>query len=132
MLILRPRASRMAPSDAEAMPLPSEETTPPVTKTNRFMMSHRRFKNVCVRRNFKRRAKRSHKEWEFDGSSDYQNAPASTIQIAARAFMSPGLLCHPGRIVPRDAKPGCIRFCAPTCVHPQIGDGDQIAAGKHK
>jgi hypothetical protein len=24
------------------MPLPSEETTPPVTKTNRFMMGHRR------------------------------------------------------------------------------------------
>src|ERR1700683_633675 len=46
MLILRPRASRMAPKDAEAIPLPSEETTPPVTKTNRFMMSHRRL-NVC-------------------------------------------------------------------------------------
>src|SRR4029077_20684814 len=38
MLILSPRASRMAPRDADAMPLPSEETTPPVTKTNRVMM----------------------------------------------------------------------------------------------
>src|SRR5690554_3893116 len=28
-----PRDSRMAPSDAAAMPLPSEDTTPPVTKT---------------------------------------------------------------------------------------------------
>jgi hypothetical protein len=28
----------MAPRDADAMPLPSEETTPPVTKTNRVMM----------------------------------------------------------------------------------------------
>src|ERR1700729_4252153 len=37
MLILRPRASRIAPSDADAMPLPSEETTPPVTKTNRVI-----------------------------------------------------------------------------------------------
>src|SRR5580704_7012100 len=46
MLILRPRASRMAPKEAEAIPLPSEETTPPVTKTNRFIMSHRRL-NVC-------------------------------------------------------------------------------------
>jgi hypothetical protein len=36
----------MAPKEAEAIPLPSEETTPPVTKTNRFMMSHRRL-NVC-------------------------------------------------------------------------------------
>ena len=37
MLILRPRASRMAPSEAEAMPLPSEDTTPPVTNTKRAM-----------------------------------------------------------------------------------------------
>src|ERR1700683_2917380 len=46
MLILRPRASRMAPNEAEAMPLTSEETTPPVTKTNRFIVGHRRL-NVC-------------------------------------------------------------------------------------
>ena len=37
MLILSPRASRIAPKEAEAMPLPSEETTPPVTNTNRVM-----------------------------------------------------------------------------------------------
>src|SRR5690606_16226895 len=29
----RPRASRIAASEAAAMPLPSEDTTPPVTKT---------------------------------------------------------------------------------------------------
>jgi hypothetical protein len=28
----------MAPKEAEAIPLPSDETTPPVTKTNRVMM----------------------------------------------------------------------------------------------
>src|SRR5689334_16681140 len=33
----RPRASRMAASDAEAMPLPSEDTTPPVTKIRGVM-----------------------------------------------------------------------------------------------
>jgi hypothetical protein len=33
IVTLRPRASRMAASEAAAMPLPSEETTPPVTKT---------------------------------------------------------------------------------------------------
>src|SRR5207342_1016149 len=33
----RPRASRMAASEAAAMPLPSEETTPPVTKMSRVM-----------------------------------------------------------------------------------------------
>src|SRR5271155_819643 len=37
MLTLRPRASRIAPSEADAIPLPSEETTPPVTKTNRVI-----------------------------------------------------------------------------------------------
>ena len=35
--ILRPRASRMAPSEAAAMPFPNEETTPPVTNTNLVM-----------------------------------------------------------------------------------------------
>src|SRR5215213_10254499 len=34
---LRPRDSRIAASDAAAMPLPSEDTTPPVTKTNLVM-----------------------------------------------------------------------------------------------
>src|SRR5690606_30105266 len=34
---LRPRDSRMAASDAEAMPLPREDTTPPVTNTNLVM-----------------------------------------------------------------------------------------------
>src|SRR5262245_18295124 len=38
MLILRPRASRMAPRDAAAMPLPSEETTPPVTQIKRVIV----------------------------------------------------------------------------------------------
>src|SRR6185312_2441779 len=34
---LRPRASRIAPREAEAMPLPNEDTTPPVTNTKRLM-----------------------------------------------------------------------------------------------
>jgi hypothetical protein len=33
MLIVSPRASRIAPRHAEVIPLPSEETTPPVIKT---------------------------------------------------------------------------------------------------
>jgi hypothetical protein len=32
-----PRDARIAESDAAAMPFPSEETTPPVTKTNLVM-----------------------------------------------------------------------------------------------
>src|SRR5690606_31196585 len=34
---LRPRDSRIAARDAEAMPLPREDTTPPVTNTNLVM-----------------------------------------------------------------------------------------------
>ncbi|MNT89609.1 hypothetical protein D3C72_2303690 [compost metagenome] len=33
----RPRDSRIAASEAEAIPLPREDTTPPVTKTNLVM-----------------------------------------------------------------------------------------------
>src|SRR5580698_884352 len=81
MLILRPRASRMAPKEAEAMPLPSEETTPPVTKTNRFMMGHRRL-NAADRLIFKERIVRRSQgnKLEYDGSSDYQNTSFSTMQ----------------------------------------------------
>ena len=34
---LRPRDSRIAAREAEAIPLPREDTTPPVTKTNLVM-----------------------------------------------------------------------------------------------
>src|SRR5690554_1174375 len=37
MVTLRPRASRIAASEADAMPLPREDTTPPVTKIYRVM-----------------------------------------------------------------------------------------------
>jgi hypothetical protein len=37
MVTLRPRASKIAAKEAEAMPLPSEETTPPVTNMKRVM-----------------------------------------------------------------------------------------------
>ena len=39
---LRPRASSSAPIDADARPLPSDETTPPVTKMNLVLTLHRR------------------------------------------------------------------------------------------
>src|SRR6185503_13345927 len=41
MVTERPRASRMEASDAAAMPLPSEDTTPPVTKIRGVMESSR-------------------------------------------------------------------------------------------
>jgi hypothetical protein len=45
MATFKPRASSVAPSDAAAMPLPNEDTTPPVTNINRVMMDRR--KNVA-------------------------------------------------------------------------------------
>ena len=41
MLTERPRASSIAPRQAEVMPLPREDTTPPVMKMNRV---------ICIRR----------------------------------------------------------------------------------
>ena len=38
MVTFSPRDSRMAAIEAAAMPLPKEETTPPVTKMNFVMM----------------------------------------------------------------------------------------------
>src|SRR6056300_8524 len=43
MVTLRPRASKIAPSEAAAIPLPSEDTTPPVTNTIRFMLTYNPF-----------------------------------------------------------------------------------------
>ena len=46
---LRPRASRIAPSEAAAMPLPNEETTPPVTNTKRVIEVLQGFPSLGLR-----------------------------------------------------------------------------------
>src|SRR3954452_12351796 len=47
---LRPRDSRIAAREAEAIPLPREDTTPPVTKTNLVMSFGRPgFREVVMR-----------------------------------------------------------------------------------
>ncbi|MFT6758037.1 MAG: hypothetical protein ACJA0M_001923, partial [Chitinophagales bacterium] len=38
IVTLRPRASRIAASEADDNPLPKDDTTPPVTKINRVVM----------------------------------------------------------------------------------------------
>ncbi|BED89933.1 hypothetical protein PES01_31140 [Pseudoalteromonas espejiana] len=38
MVTSKPRASKIAANDAAAIPLPNEETTPPVTKINFVLM----------------------------------------------------------------------------------------------
>ncbi|QUN07720.1 hypothetical protein KDN34_11365 [Shewanella yunxiaonensis] len=49
MVTLRPRASNIAAKDAAAMPLPSDETTPPVTKIYLVVMLNLR-KRVRIQR----------------------------------------------------------------------------------
>lgn len=49
MVTLRPRASNIAANDAAAMPLPSDETTPPVTKIYLVVMLNLR-KRVRIQR----------------------------------------------------------------------------------
>lgn len=46
MVTLRPRVSSSAARDAAAIPLPSEETTPPVTKTYLVMGGHGDWKGL--------------------------------------------------------------------------------------
>src|SRR5215467_6535523 len=59
IVTLRPRLSSSAPMDAAASPLPSEETTPPVTKINLvFTVAIDSFQPHCFAGNFLRRADR--------------------------------------------------------------------------
>src|SRR4051794_23505267 len=80
MLTLSPRASRMAPKEAAAMPFPNEETTPPVTQINRVIAG-----TVAVR--WERRA--LHRAGRAaalrDGRSVYRKSFREKRRIASRA-----------------------------------------------
>src|SRR5688572_15956252 len=52
---LRPRDSRIAAREAEAIPLPREDTTPPVTKTNLVMSGREVRSREVVKRDYKER-----------------------------------------------------------------------------
>src|SRR3954454_14626068 len=54
---LRPRDSRIAAREAEAIPLPREDTTPPVTKTN-LVMSGSEVGVPVVKRDYRRGSSR--------------------------------------------------------------------------
>ena len=45
--MLRPRPSSNAPIEAAASPLPTDETTPPVTKMNLVRLVERRTGDTC-------------------------------------------------------------------------------------
>src|SRR6201996_4701225 len=113
MLIFRPRASRIAPNDAEAMPLPSDDTTPPVTKTNRFIVSHRRLFTFAVRQKVRRIS---------------QTKPKGTMGIRREFRLADrrvpdnpsASLGHEGTCLPNDPEPGRRFGHAPTGLHPHI------------
>src|SRR5690625_7702587 len=75
MVTLRPRASRIAAREAEAIPLPKEETTPPVTNMYRVMYNLVQYESV---RQINRPTPREETGWAFvvqDGAPEYQTAP---------------------------------------------------------
>src|SRR5690625_6293853 len=75
MVTLRPRASRIAAREAEAIPLPKEETTPPVTNMYRVMYNLVQYESV---RQINRPTPREETGWAFVvqvGAPEYQKAP---------------------------------------------------------
>src|SRR5258708_36332586 len=75
MAILRPRASRIAPREAAAMPLPNEDTTPPVTNTKRVIKIFEGFLST-----------KESQERLNDGRTSYHNSRfRATLRIAARS-----------------------------------------------
>src|SRR5581483_2645831 len=80
--IFRPRASRIAPNEADAMPLPSEDTTPPVTNTKRV---------ICLQ-GFPSQKEPGHEGRMNDGQASYHIAAAAATRVPS----------HPGRLPPAD------------------------------
>ncbi len=101
---LRPRASRIAPSEAEAMPFPNEETTPPVTKTNRDIAKGFRrgidgFAGYHKRRGVATFLSRPRQRQELVAALDHRTGPADVRPgVAAGVEHRAGELFEAGRI----------------------------------
>src|SRR5690625_7749229 len=83
MVTLRPRASRIAAREAEAIPLPKQETTPPVTNMYRVMYNLVQYESV---RQINRPTPREETRWASvvqDGAPEYQKAPLRSHTIAS-------------------------------------------------
>ena len=81
------RASRMAPSEAAAIPFPNEETTPPVTKTNRDIRRSRRRKAAAAQLLYDGAVQTSKISDSARQRCAIQSSVASTMR--ARAVQSP-------------------------------------------
>src|ERR1700679_1684880 len=102
-----PRATSSRPSEADAIPLPSEETTPPVTKTNRVMMGHRRQINAIARRKSPR-LRASQKEFEIRREFRLPDRPACHNRLAQELELS-----EVRRVFPDASEPGLAGRGAP-------------------
>src|SRR6185437_12913156 len=107
---LRPRASRIAPKEAAAMPLPKEDTTPPVTNTKRVI----NLKGVSRRGELQPRAAETD-----DGQTGYHNArgPGATLHSTTPTEPS-----APSRAGPRLNR----------LIEPQIRDRQHALSGAHQ
>src|SRR5690606_17405825 len=74
---LSPRASRIAPRQADVIPLPRDDTTPPVMKMNRVILRL----SGTLKKNAPALRRHSHtrkNDWCFgDGITTYQNGPGA-------------------------------------------------------
>lgn len=140
MLTFNPRASRIAPKDAAAMPFPSEDTTPPVTQIYR-VMGHRRFAGGVQRRLLFENSEKS--AITYDGTPVYwkcrsegrslfrahdilrecRGYPYST---AARKRSNASGTRNRGLVVPRNLDALFIAVRGPCVGNPQVSDGDQF------
>src|SRR5882724_4212799 len=100
MAILRPRASRIAPREAAAMPLPNEDTTPPVTNTKRVITI-------------------------FEGFPSQRRAAEKADERRADKLPQVALRCEPSRpalsraLMYQADTLGCVRGALDGLIHPQ-------------
>src|ERR1700692_4024555 len=126
MLIFGPRASRMAPREADAMPLPSEETTPPVTNTNRVMWSPPIPWSTRKKLRERKKAYGNNRNSTGVQVSRTRGLRQSTLEPISR------LLDDNRPAPPTDGETRCARARAPARVQPQVGDGNQGLPGEYQ
>src|SRR5690606_11795717 len=82
MVTFKPRDSSTAPKEAEAMPFPKEETTPPVTKIKRVILALARYwiMKTCRENAASGGIKSSCRHLPQDGKPDYQKGLFCSIK----------------------------------------------------
>src|SRR5579871_3752874 len=146
MLILRPRASRMAPSETDAMPLPSEETTPPVTNTNR-LMDHRRsmhFRSLTISDLIHRPKGSCWKSTGVQSTRSARGRQSKRAHLAPRALNTRAVPARAApasarerslqarRVLPAAHEAGRVGRDAQVRVVPQIADRDERSVRIHE